>query len=139
MSWLWTFGSVPELPAQQVLDECAGKGNDCLIVDVRTEGEFGRGHIDGATSCSLVPPWSFRTRVVETLARLDPDWQTDDRRIVFICLSAHRSISAVKLLTEMGRANNVFQLQGGMQAWRAAGLPEVTGDANSSSNSQQQQ
>jgi rhodanese-related sulfurtransferase len=43
--------------------------------------------------------------------------------VVAICLTAHRSIPAVRLLRENGF--EARQLQGGMLAWRAAQLPEV--------------
>jgi rhodanese-related sulfurtransferase len=46
-----------------------------------------------------------------------------DRQVLAICLSAHRSISAVRALKELGF--DALQLEGGMQSWRAAGLPEV--------------
>ena len=46
-----------------------------------------------------------------------------DAEIYVICLSAHRSIGALKWLREKGYAN-VKQLQGGMQAWRQQQLHE---------------
>lgn len=102
------------------------KRDGSLIIDVRTEGEFNNGHIVGAVSCSLIPPWSFRTRLQDTLTALDPEWATNERRIIFICLSAHRSISGIKMMRELNRAHNVFQLQAGMQAWRKEPpFPEV--------------
>jgi len=45
-------------------------------------------------------------------------------QIIAICLSAHRSIAAQKLLTKLGF--NAHQLKGGMKEWRKHGLPEVT-------------
>lgn len=126
--WWWTFGSVPEISAASIYEECVRDDvvHDTLLVDVRTEGEYQRGRIKGAVSCSLVPPWSFQDRLGACLDSLDAKWREEPkRRILFICLSAHRSISAVKLLTEMGRPN-VFQLQGGMQAWRALNFPEIS-------------
>lgn len=124
MAWWWTFGSVPEVPAQEVFDNCVSGTDESIIIDVRTRNEYDGGHIEGAKWCSLIPPWSFESRVTETLNAIDPLWRENKRRILFICLSAHRSISGVKLLTQLGRTN-VMQLQGGMQAWRAANLPEV--------------
>ena len=44
--------------------------------------------------------------------------------IVIICLKTPRSIGAVKWLSQEG-FTNARQLQGGMLAWRSAGLPEV--------------
>jgi len=43
--------------------------------------------------------------------------------VVAICLTAHRSIPAVRLLASEGF--EATQLKGGMLAWRAAGLPEA--------------
>jgi predicted sulfurtransferase len=81
MSWLWTFGAVPELPREVIREECVDGQDkvDTLIVDVRTEGEFARGHIKGAISCSLFPPWSFRDRLRATLTRMDETWETDNK------------------------------------------------------------
>jgi len=106
-------------------------------VDVRTESEFSAGHIQGLSSpsllllppppnlidhlgarhCSIVPPWSFQSRL--TALGLDPEKLT-----IAICLTAHRSISAQKMLTKMGF--QAKQLKGGMKAWRHVNLPEVT-------------
>ena len=133
MAWWWTFGEVPEIPAREVhtfLQELRGgaavsnaalaRFGSATVVDVRTENEFRGGHIDFEPihSCSMLPPWSLRARLEALGLRKD-----EDHLILCICLSAHRSIAAVKLLTEMGHTN-ALQLQGGMQAWRAAGLPE---------------
>lgn len=41
-----------------------------------------------------------------------------------VCLSAHRSIGALKWLRGQGY-RSVKQLKGGMQAWRREALPEV--------------
>lgn len=45
--------------------------------------------------------------------------------VVAICLTAHRSVTAVRLLKRRGY--DIVQLKGGMRAWRAAGLPEAKG------------
>ena len=47
------------------------------------------------------------------------------RPVVAICLTAHRSIPAVRLLHRHGFA--AAHLAGGMLAWRAAGFPEERG------------
>ena len=134
MAWWWTFGEVPEIPARDVhqfLTEISNgeavsnpglsKFTSVTVVDVRTEGEYAAGHIafDAIHSCSMVPPWSLRSRLESLSLSKEPNYL-----ILCICLSAHRSIAAVKLLKEMGYDENAMQLQGGMQAWRAAELPE---------------
>lgn len=44
------------------------------------------------------------------------------REVVAVCLSATRSIPAVRLLQQNG-VSNAKQLAGGMRAWLGAGLP----------------
>jgi rhodanese-related sulfurtransferase len=83
------------------------------LLDVRTPAEFARGHLAGAVS---VPITALAARL-PALA-LDPA-----RPVVAICLTAHRSVPAVRLLRRLGL--DAVQLAGGMMAWRAAGLPEV--------------
>eukprot|EP00128_Syssomonas_multiformis_P002340 Colp12_sorted_trinity150504_noHs@22550 len=119
MPWWWTFGSVPELTPQELHDIISSpeKVQGFQILDVRTETEYKGGHIAGAVSCSFFPPHSFPERV--KALNLDPTKPT-----IAICLSAHRSISAVKYLKQQDFAK-VEQLQGGMKAWRAQQLPEV--------------
>ena len=119
--WWWTFGKVPELPAPKVLEAAPTS----LIIDVRTEMEYAAGHIQGAVSCSLIPPWSFEDRLLKIVQS-----KPKDAQIICICLSAHRSISAVKKLRSMGWTH-ALQLKGGMQSWRAQNLPEVKDDQSS--------
>ncbi|PNW73410.1 hypothetical protein CHLRE_14g630950v5 [Chlamydomonas reinhardtii] len=131
MSWLWTFGRVPELDSTginavsqriQAMSEKERVQPDApRIIDVRTRGEYEAGHIAGAVHASFLPPWSWPSNVAPVLAG-----GVDKGTPLFvICLSAHRSIGALKWLRDQGYTN-VQQLKGGMQAWRAAKMPEVT-------------
>ncbi len=94
------------------------------IVDCRTASEFDGGHIEGAINCSVVPPWSLQSRLEELNLPRD-----ENDLVLCICLSAHRSVMAVKLLRENLKYDNVYQLAKGMQAWRALELPEVKTEA----------
>jgi rhodanese-related sulfurtransferase len=85
------------------------------LVDVRTQLEYAAGHIEGAIH---VPVTGLAGRRLHL--ELDPE-----RAVVAICLTAHRSIPAVRLLRRHGL--EALQLAGGMLAWRAAGLPERRG------------
>jgi rhodanese-related sulfurtransferase len=113
--WWLPFGSVPEIPAEE-LQRRLSSDRGPQILDVRTEKEWRASRIEGAVN---VPITSLRTR----LGSLPLD---SKRPVVAICLSAHRSIPAVRLLCEAGFAD-VCQLQGGMRAWWKAGLPVVEG------------
>jgi rhodanese-related sulfurtransferase len=113
LPWWLPFGAVPEVTAP-ALSRALGQGAPPQLVDVRTAREFAHGHIEGAIN---VP-------VTELAARL-PGLSLDRARpVVAICLSAHRSIPAVRLLR--GHGLEARQLAGGMLAWRARGLPERT-------------
>jgi rhodanese-related sulfurtransferase len=133
MSWLWAFGDAPEFAASDVWrylqsqaqgeklpdDHPMARFNDVTLIDVRTAGEFEAGHIPGARiNESVLPPWSLRSRL-EALKLVN----APDHLILCICLSAHRSVMAVKLLRDAG-FDQAFQLAGGMQAWRELKLPE---------------
>jgi rhodanese-related sulfurtransferase len=111
LPWWIPLGHVPELAPAEVHARLAASPPP-QIVDVRTAVEFARGHLPGAVN---VPIQELPGRV-GALA-LDPA-----RPVVAICLSAHRSIPAVRLLR--ARGFEAFQLAGGMLAWRAARLPE---------------
>jgi rhodanese-related sulfurtransferase len=108
--WWWPFGEV-ERVAPEALAEALEREPWPQLLDVRTAAEFSTGHIRGALN---VPITSLQARV----ARLDLD---RSRPVVAVCLSAHRSPPAVRLLRRNGY--DAAELAGGMMAWRAAGLP----------------
>jgi rhodanese-related sulfurtransferase len=114
LPWWLPFGTVPEISPAQLAKELEGVAAPQLL-DVRSAAEFARGYVRGALS---VPIQTLAARL--DALRLDPS-----RRVVAICLTAHRSIPAVRLLRSRGF--EAAQLAGGMLAWRAAGLPEETG------------
>lgn len=82
------------------------------ILDVRTPAEFAEGHIADATVVDWNDP-SFPSRVAE----LDKS-----KRYLVYCRSGSRSAQAVAAMREMG-FTDITELQGGVIAWEAAGLP----------------
>ena len=110
LPWWLPVGRVPEMKAKD-LEGLRHSDPGLQIVDVRTAGEYERGHIPGATS---LPIQSFQ-RDYPNLG-LDPD-----RPVAVICRTAHRSVPAVRLLNSKGY--DAFQLAKGMNAWWNAGLP----------------
>ena len=102
--WWLPFGRVPELTSRQLRRELQGDSPPQLL-DVRTPQEFAASHIDGAIN---VPVTALPGRL-PTLA-LDRN-----RPVVAICLTAHRSVPAVRLLRRGGM--DARQLAGGMLAW----------------------
>ncbi len=114
LPWWVPFGAVPELPAPRLAKDLAAIPPP-QVVDVRTAAEFRGGRIPGAISVPI-------TSLARALPRLGLD---PARKVVAICLTAHRSIPAVRLLRRGGF--DAAQLAGGMLAWRAAGFPEERG------------
>lgn len=93
-------------------------GEGCRIIDVRTPGEYGAVHIDGA---SLMP-----------LNRLDPRAAMSelglgaDGRLYVVCQSGARGAKACAKFQAAG-FKNVVNIEGGTAAWAKAGLPVVRG------------
>ena len=114
--WWVPFGDVPEVtPAE--LSRRLRSGSPPQVLDVRTRREFGQGHIDGAVNIPI-------TELRSAAGALPFD---RGRPVVTVCLTAHRSIPAVRILNDHGYGQ-VSQLAGGMLAWRREGLPTDTGE-----------
>lgn len=86
-----------------------------LLVDVREPGEYAAERIPGAL---LYPMSSFDPAAL-------PD--SGARKVVFLCGSGMRSARAVAACEAAGVAID-SHLQGGLQAWKAAGLPLLRAD-----------
>lgn len=114
--WWIPFGKVPEISADK-LNTLRLDSSQPQILDVRTGLEWRTSRIPGAIH---VPITDFSAE----LAKLTLD---KNRPIITICLSAHRSIPAVRMLREQG-FRNACQLQGGMRAWWQAKLPVESQD-----------
>lgn len=104
-NWL-PFGSVDEITSLE-LNQALKEANHAIqILDVRTPNEWKSGHIASSINVPI-------TKLASSLHKLPLD---KTKPVVAICLSAHRSIPAVRLLKDNGY-QNVKQLQGGMKAW----------------------
>ena len=113
LDWI-PFGSVPEITSADLARAMDGQSEGLQLLDVRTQREFGEGHLANA-----------RHAPVTSLSRELDDLSLDARRrVVAICASGHRSVVAVRLLRRRGFVEAV-QLAGGMSAWRAAGLEVI--------------
>lgn len=93
----------------QAVNERLNTG-ELKIVDVREPWEYARDHIPSA---SLTPLGQIIARPQESI--------TADN-VVFVCEVGQRSAVAAELAAAAGM-QHVFNLEGGMQAWRNAGLP----------------
>ena len=109
--WWLPFGEVPEIDGEELYKRLKETPAP-VVIDVRTNLEFAQGHIDGAIN---VP-------ITELNSRLESLDLYTDNSVVAICLTAHRSIPAVRLFQEAG-IEDACQLEGGMLAWNRAGFP----------------
>lgn len=85
---------------------------DFVILDVRTPAEFAEGRIAGAVNLDFNAP-NFKREVV----KLDKS-----KTYLVHCAKGRRSDMSEKLMKEAG-FERVYDMLGGMQAWRDAGLP----------------
>lgn len=108
--------SAPSAPAPREIDVATLKadldaGRVPFLLDVRTPGEFGGGHVAGAVN---IPVSDLQGRLAELEgARGKP--------VYVICQSGGRSAAAAKLLS--GKGFETLNVSGGTGAWVAAGLP----------------
>lgn len=97
--------------AQTVIDE-APEG--LVVLDVRTPEEFAAGHVENAVNIDFYAA-DFR----DQLAGLDKDVP-----YVLYCNSGNRSGQALDMMADLGFVE-VTEVDGGIQAWAADGLPLV--------------
>ncbi len=105
------FGSVPDISANELWQLV--QSDEVQLIDVRTSQEWRFSAIEGSRN---LPITGFTREAVESL-ELDKS-----KPVVAICLTAHRSIPAVRILREMG-FENTQQLRGGMTQWWRHKLP----------------
>ncbi|NEA44268.1 rhodanese-like domain-containing protein [Streptomyces sp. SID11385] len=102
------FGSLPSVGVGEL------KADDFLL-DVREDDEWQAGHIEGALH---IPMSDFVARYGE-LTEAAPQ----DGTVNVICRSGGRSAQVTMYLAQQGI--DAVNVEGGMQAWEAAGKPVV--------------
>ncbi len=94
----------PETVAQWLVE------GEVVLVDVRETREYDLEHIAGAL---LLPLSSFEAEVFPVLT---------DKPLVLHCAIGKRSAAAARMLLKAGH-RRVAHMEGGLTAWKAAGLP----------------
>src|SRR5262245_793598 len=88
------------------------RGERFVLIDVREESEYARGHLPGAVHLSK----GVIERDIEA-------WLPDhDTPIVLYCGGGYRSALSADNIQRMGYSN-VISMDGGWRAWTEAGLP----------------
>ena len=111
---LWPFimkrtagASLDTLGATRLIND-----TEATVLDVRASGEFEAGHLPNARN---IPLDDLERRAGELPA---------GRPVIVCCATGSRSAKAAASLRKAGR-QDVFNLDGGLNAWRQAGLPVV--------------
>jgi rhodanese-related sulfurtransferase len=97
-----------EIDARSLQQKLAAP-NPPLLVDVRNLPELQGGRIEGSVH---IPMNELPARLAEL---------PEGRQVVTVCQKGMRSFNAAGWLRQIGR--NAFSLQGGMDQWKALGLP----------------
>lgn len=104
-----TIETVDSATLKQWLDS-----GEAVLVDVREPVEYEAEHVEGAALLPLAQ--------VERPAL--PDYE--GRRLVIMCKLGGRGHTACrKLSADIPAGETVYNLEGGIQAWKSAGLPVV--------------
>lgn len=101
-----SFSSISPADAKRLLET----RTDILLVDVRSPEELREGSIKGSV---LIPFFS----VMRGQHNLVPD-----KPVILVCAVGGRSYAAGQMLAAKG-FREVYNLSGGMSAWKRAGLP----------------
>lgn len=81
-----------------------------FVLDVREQWEYDEGHIPGIT---LIPMAEISNRLSEI---------PTDQEVIVTCRTGNRSSQVADFLRQQG-FNNIHNMEGGIVAWEAAGLP----------------
>ena len=100
-------GSVDTLRATMLINQ-----QDAVIIDVRESAELAGGKILNAKSVPL-------SQIEARMKELD---RFKDKPVIVACATGNRSRSAIALLRRHG-FTQLYNLAGGIAAWRQAGLP----------------
>lgn len=85
---------------------------DAAIIDVREAGEYATSHIINSRN---IPLAQLKGRASELEKQ-------KDKPLIVVCETGQRSSGAIAILKQAG-FTNLFNLQGGIGAWKQAGLP----------------
>ena len=91
---------------------------DALVLDVRSESEFNRGHIVNSRNVPM-------DQLDDQIGKLEKHRQ---RAIITACRTGQQSAAAGSRLRRQG-FENVYHLTGGLAAWEGASLGAAGGDA----------
>ncbi len=93
------------------LDRLLKEDSKVTLIDARTSEEFAEGHVPGAINVGIVEVAKFA----------ESHGSASEELVVTMCGSTGRGEKAAEILESRG-VRNVLVLEGGLKAWRDAGL-----------------
>ena len=106
----FNYITMKEISVQE-LKEKLDKGEDFQLIDVREDFEYETSNIGG----QLIPLGGVL---------IEADKIAKDKPVVVMCRSGKRSAAAIMQLEQLGYTN-LYNLQGGILAWKAEIDPEL--------------
>ena len=119
-------GDIVNITVTETWDMLNAEEGVQYVIDDRTLGEYFTERID--TPHRNDKPILFPLQLLEQPLFLNiftSIFQNKD--IIIYCRSANRSYIGAKLLINNGFQGTIYNMAGGINAWKAAGLPTVTG------------
>ena len=110
-------GETSAVTPQQAFDQA--QNGTALLIDIRDIRELRRdGQIDGAFHAprGMLEFWA------DPQSPYHKDEFASSRDLILFCASSWRSALAAKTLQDMGMTN-IFDMEGGFNGWKSAGLP----------------
>ena len=94
------------------LERLLKEDSSVMLIDARSAEEYDEGHVPGAINVGIVELAEFA----------ESRGNASEGLVVTMCGSAGRGEKAAEILLSRG-VGNVLVLQGGLKAWKDAGLP----------------
>lgn len=112
------FGGAGKRPSLREVDAATVRqwqqSGDCLLIDIREDGEYRAEHIPGSHLAPL-------SRLERSLPTVPPS-----ARAVFLCQSGGRTRMQARRLASCA-AGEAYVLRGGLMGWKAGGFPVARG------------
>ena len=110
----WYEASMPtEHMGLLTVQELMERSNEFLVIDVRSKGEFDSGHMNGAVHIPC--------------RRMEGAEVPEGPSLAVTCSIGYRGTLGASILRKRGY-KDVYNVLGGMNAWKNAGFPLITSD-----------
>ena len=106
------YQKLPVAEYEAKLEEARKAPDSYYLIDVRTPGEYGKGHMDGAQNLNFLKKFKKQAKTL-----------SPDRTAFIYCETAHRSPLAAKKLHKAG-FKTVYDLKGGFHRWSKEKSPD---------------